>query len=277
MAAWGEQQHPPLRAAVDFKQRDLSRYLAERRLNDGIGPASVALAISACRTFFAWVLGKRRSPARGLVYPREELHEQRTLTPQQAARVLEVLETSSVIGQRDLAILCLMLDTGLRASEVCHLTLGGVHLLDAFLTVRGKRGKLLTKAFCGYTAMQLANWLSVRQAVAGCDRFFVSVAHGVGRAAPPGKALTRQAIRGICNRVAKGAGIPALSPHDLRRTCTYIALLRGCPDRIAKLQLGWGESTTDMLSRYSLALRVQQFVQYSPVDWLMSGGYAKNT
>lgn len=275
LAVWGEAQHPAIRQAVDFKARDLTRFIAERQLMDGIGATSVQVTISAFRKFFRWIVGASRSPARTLVFPRAEISEQRTLSPDQARRVLEAPDTSSTIGRRDLAILCLMLDTGLRASEVANLTLEGVHLDELYLVVRGKRGKMLAKAFCHYTAIQMSNWLAERKAVEGCDRFFVSVLHGSGYSAPPGKALTRQAIRALCKRVSKVVGLKELSPHDFRRTCTYIAMLRGCPDRIAELQLGWGESARGMLTRYSLALRAKHFLDYSPVAWLMSGAYAK--
>lgn len=271
LAAWGAAQHPPIKG-LEYKPRDLSRYLAERRLMDEVGDSSIRSAISSFNSFFIWTLGKRKNPAKNLEYPQSELVEQRTLTPAQAARVLEVPDTSSMIGRRDLAILCLLLDTGLRASEVCNLSLSGVRVEENYLTVPGKGRKFLFKAFCDYTAMQLANWLAVRQAEPGCDRFFVSVLRGRGSKAPAGTVITREAMRGVCARVAGPAGIPELSPHDFRRTCTCFAVALGCPDRLTKMQLGWGESPNDMLTRYSLALRVKQFIPYSPVAWLMSGG-----
>lgn len=274
LAAWGANQHPPLLAPAAYKSRDLTRYLAERRLMDGVGPPSIGLAISAARGFFGWVVGKSRSPARRLDYPKAELHEQRTLTPAQAMRLLELPDTSSAIGRRDLAIVCLLLDTGLRATEVCNLTLDGVHVAENWLAVPGKRRKLLYKCFSDATAMQLANWLAVRRAADGCDRLFVSIRRGRGSQAPAGKPITREALRGVCERLAGPAQIAELSPHDFRRTCTCFALMLGCPDRLAEMQLGWGEAPRDMLTRYSLALRVQQFKPYCPVAWLMGGAKA---
>lgn len=274
LAAWGVKQSPPITSAADFKLRHLQLYLKERRHLDGVGPSAIGVATSALRGFFRWGLGKRRSPAEGLEHPLVEMEEQRTLTPDQAMRVLEVPDTSSVIGKRDLAILCLMLDTGLRASEVANLRLDKVRLDEGYLSVRGKRSKLLYKAFCPYTTTQLAAWLSVRQAAPECDRFFVSVRHGRGRRHPLGKPLTRQALRCVCVRVARPAGLAALSPHDLRRTCLCFALLLGCPEVVAKSQLGWSKEPSDMVARYSLAVQVKAFLTYSPVRWLMSGQVA---
>jgi integrase/recombinase XerD len=268
LAAWGARQSPPLTTVPQFKARDLNRYLAERRLLDEVGRSSIASATTAFKLFFGWLVGKRKSPAAGLKYPAAEMNEQRTLTMEQAARVLEIPDTSSVIGRRDLAILCLALDTGLRASEICRLTLANVHVAENYLVVKGKRSKLLYKAFCNYTAMQLANWLAVRVAASGVEQLFVSVHRGRGRVGPPGKGLTREALRGVCARVAGPAGIEQLSPHDFRRTCTCIAVALGCPDRIAELQLGWAEGPKDMLTRYSLRLKARQFLHWSPVAYL---------
>ena len=274
LAAWGLRQSPPLTTVPAFKSRELNRYLAERRLLDKVGPPSIALAVSAFKLFFAWLVGKSRSPARALKHPSPEMNEQRTLTPAQAARVLAGPDTSTLIGRRDLAIVCLALDTGLRASELCRLTVANVHLSENYLEVKGKRRKLLYKAFCDYTRMQLESWLAARAARPGIDQFFVTVRRGRGRASPPGVGLTREALRGVCARVAGPADIALLSPHDFRRTCTCIAVMLGCPDRIAEMQLGWGESPKDMLTRYSLALRAKQFVRYSPVAYLTGTGDA---
>src|SRR5258706_5904470 len=103
LAAWGAARSPSLKVPADFKARDLNSYLAERRLLDEVGPSSIALAVSAFKLFFGWICG-RKSPAKGLTHPKAEMHEHRTLTPEQAARVLEIPDTSSIIRRRDLAI-----------------------------------------------------------------------------------------------------------------------------------------------------------------------------
>lgn len=75
---------------------------------------------------------------RRLVMPKREQKVLQTLSAEQVDRLLRVAETV-----RDKALVAILLDTGLRANELCTLTLDHVHFTptDAWLLVRGKRAK----------------------------------------------------------------------------------------------------------------------------------------
>src|SRR3972149_5694914 len=96
-------------------------------------------AANALRSFFRFagrgdladLIPLRKPPQRG----------QRTLTPEQVMAVLMVCDTSTPIGRRDLALQALMIDSGLRAAEVCRLERSKLDLEAGLLRVVVKGGQ----------------------------------------------------------------------------------------------------------------------------------------
>jgi site-specific recombinase XerD len=75
---------------------------------------------------------------RRVAMPRREQKVLHTLDAQQIDRLMRVAQTV-----RDKAVVALLIDTGLRANELCTLTLENLHFSanDAWLLVKGKRDK----------------------------------------------------------------------------------------------------------------------------------------
>jgi site-specific recombinase XerD len=95
----------------------------------------------AVRALLNWCVREEllnASVTRRLAMPRKETKVIQTLTAQQVARLMGAAETV-----RDKAIVAVLCDTGLRASELCTLTLDNLHFTpnDAWLLVRGKLQK----------------------------------------------------------------------------------------------------------------------------------------
>ena len=241
---------------------DLLEYLAGRR-RAGWGDSSVKLAANALRSLFAFMLGEA-SPARSIPLPRPRARPQRTLTAEQAMTVIASCDTSTPRGVRDLALLCLMLDTGLRAAEICRLSAGLVDVTDRWLQVRVKGGEVAAKVFTTYTAAQLGQWMSVREGIVrpGVTTLFVGV--GGTRAGTP---LTTHGLRCIFRAVARAAGLEKLSPHDMRRTFATLTIRYGASTRMVQQQGGW--TSLDELERYTQALQLQEVERHLPVGRLM--------
>lgn len=246
----------------DYTRADLVAYIAGRK-REGWGDATRKLAVNAMRNFFAFTCGEQ-SPARDLPAPRPTPTQQRTLTAAQALAVLAACDSQTITGKRDLALLCLMLDTGLRASEICRLRVSNIDLERRRLTVRVKGGKLGNGVFTEYTALQVNSWLSVRGEVAGegVGELFV----GIG-GLKPGTKLTGHGLRVIFRRLGKAAGLAALSPHDMRRTFATLAIRFGAPTRLVQLAGRWEDLS--LLERYTSALEAADIEQYLPVGRLM--------
>lgn len=228
------------------------------------GPSQRHIAISAMRRFFAWALGVERSPARTLHSPRRVIVPQPTVSRQAAEALLASLDTSTAKGRRDLAILCLLFDQGLRASEICRLQLAHVDLEARTFVVRKKGGKYRRGAFSSYSQAALAGWLACRHTVArpGIETVFVSI-----RGTKPGSGLTRSGLGLIVRRLGRKAGIGPISPHMFRRAMAVMMIRLGAPQRLVELSGGW--ETPDEITRYTQALNPTDADPYFPMSDLM--------
>ena len=85
-------------------------------------------AISAFCSFLVTEGYRADNPVKGIPRVKEPQHYPRTLNDEQLAALLKQLNPKTFIGLRDLALILLMCDAGLRVSEVCGLTISDVDL-----------------------------------------------------------------------------------------------------------------------------------------------------
>lgn len=116
-------------------------------------------------------------------------------------------------GARDAALLAVLYGAGLRRAEAAALDLADYDRETGALTVHGKgRKQRVTYAPAGGRSA-IAAWLALRGEAPGPLFWPIDKA---GRMAP--RRMSDQAILGILARRARAAGVPAFSPHDLRRS-----------------------------------------------------------
>lgn len=254
----------PDRKPSEWTMAQLVQHVADLRAS-GNGDAVLKQLVGALRNFFRYTLGDA-SPAQRVPYPKVHRRKQRTLDAETALLVLAACDTTSDKGARDLAIVSLMLDTGLRSSEVCRLKLANVDFAKRRLQVIVKGGDEQEAFFSKAVAENLARWLDIRKkhAAEDCETFFVSIWGNT-----PGRSLTRIGLQDICQKIAKRAGIPGLSPHDLRRTFATIAIRNGAPTRVVQAAGRWG--SLQMVERYTADISAEDFERYSPVEALLKG------
>lgn len=219
------------------------------------------LACCAARAFLTWRYGINCS-ALAYKFRRDPPEPQRTLTAEEVDALYKSFPPDDY-GRRNLAIVSLAVDTGLRASELCHLTLDHLHLSEkSYLQIQTKGGKWQTKGFSLITAFDIDNWLSIRDyhALDGVDTVFVSIGGNT-----PGESMTRDGLRAIVRAWAKRAGLTHFSPHAFRRTGATLAALNGASDEMLMKQFGWKHA--EQVRRYLQALTADTFPQlYSPVS-----------
>ena len=236
---------------------DLRDWLRARDLS----PASQHVAICAMKLFFRWALGQD-NPAEKIPFPKRYPTPQRTLNVAQVDQLLAHLDTSKPKGVRDLALISLLLDTGLRASEICRMELAHFDLAGQSLVVRIKGGRLGTAVFGRYTQAAVENWLAVRDRFARASTVFVSVGGN-----KPGTTLTRNGLGAILRKLGKESGIGLISLHDFRRTFATLSLQGGASTRLVQLAGRW--RSVKEVERYSQALTPKDFEPYSPMSRIM--------
>lgn len=130
-------------------------------------------------------------------------------------------EETERLAQRDRALLFVLLDTGIRASEVCDLRLTDLHLQEGYLRVLGKGNKEREVGFGVNTKYHLIKYLRrYRTAAEGVEQVFTNK-----RQEP----MTVSGLDQMLYRLGAWAGIDGVrcSAHTFRHTYAVNFLLRG--------------------------------------------------
>src|SRR3982751_3251617 len=109
----------------------------------GLSPKSLQRRLSACRSFYRWLLRHGRipaNPAQPIRAPKAPRKLPQILDPDEAKVLVEV-PTDVPLGLRDRALLELFYSSGLRLSELCGLRWHDLDLADGLVTVLGKGSK----------------------------------------------------------------------------------------------------------------------------------------
>jgi site-specific recombinase XerD len=145
------------------------------------------------------------SPAASVTMPKKERRTQTYLRPEEYAKLLSTAGSNP----RDFAILQLFLQTGIRVSELVHLTLADVDLANKVIKVSGKGSKERTIPLEKKAILALKNYLGVRQQSLS-QQFFLNYT---------GSGLSRRGAEKIIEKYRKLSGITKrFSCHSLRHT-----------------------------------------------------------
>ena len=192
---------------------------------------------------------------------------QDALTEEQLEALLDAVNRRSPTGRRNLALLTLMADTGLRVSEALSLqTRDLVREAGQLTHVRlrnGKGGRAATIALPSRTAVRLATWVEARGELGiGEGPVFCTISTGTRKRgvatsegfAPgtevselvPGKAISRRYVQDMIKRMAERAGLdPAtVTPHTLRHTFATHLLRRTGDIKLVQQALRHGDLST---------------------------------
>lgn len=137
----------------------------------------------------------------------------RYLTEEEMSRLLSAPDQNSRKGRRDLAILCLLYDSGARVQELADLRVKDVRLsAPAQVTLTGKGRKIRVVPLMKKTAAILENYLkenSLDQAGIEEQPLFRN---------PRGEKLTRQGITYILRKYTEECHLEGMSPHKIRHS-----------------------------------------------------------
>ena len=172
---------------------------------------SLQRRLSACRSFYAWLLKQGRiaaSPAVSIRGPKAPRKLPQVLDPDEAAALVEV-PTDVPLGLRDRALLELFYSSGLRLSELCGLRWRDLHLDDGLVSVLGKGGKERIVPVGSFARNALREW---RADSGGVEDGPVFPGRG-------GKPISPRAIQIRMRQLAQRQGlVKRVHPHLLRHS-----------------------------------------------------------
>lgn len=224
-------------------------------------------------------------PLTDLKLPRASRRFKQPLNADEIEALFDAVDAGTIVGARDRAMLLMLLDGGLRATELANLRYGDLNIRDQAIFVASGKGDASRYVTLGQTTLaDLRVYLLVHEALL-CGAA-VTVDGSYLRAKPAeadlddtplfptvrGEYFEYEGLKSWFRRIAERAGVPRAHLHLMRHTSAAQTLDAGADIRVVQLRLGHKDITTTQrylhLAREQLA-RLQS--QFSPVDHLGIG------
>lgn len=208
LAAWAAEQGM---VEVNGLSTEQLRAFVAAEHRRGLSPKSLQRRLSACRSYFNWLLRHGRiaaSPAAALRAPKSPRKLPQVLDADEASRLVQV-PTDVPLGLRDRALLELFYSSGLRLSELCGLRWRDLDLAGGLVTVLGKGNKQRRVPVGSHARKALQAWRDERGAD---DAAFVFPGRGDGP-------LSQRAVQVRMKLLARQQGMfKNVHPHMLRHS-----------------------------------------------------------
>ena len=258
------------RAVDEITILDCKRYyvmLAERELSS----VSVQSYIRALRAFLTWLYENeyhaQNIPAR-FKLPKAQRKIVDVLTDEEVRQLYDFFDERELRDLRNLCIISLMLDSGLRLSEVVTAERRHLHLDERYLIVTGKGNKQRIVPFGSETARLLSLYVD---RTPGPLSLLVKVSRP--SSGDYGEPITHNTLKMLFKELQRSTGIPRLHAHLLRHTFATRYLENG--GNIYGLQAILGHSSLEMCKRYlhlSSTRICTDFAVRSPLDCIKKEG-----
>lgn len=263
LGEWLEEQGHSVDIA-DISPDDVRGFISH--LLDTRSDATAQNRYRALNRFFNWCVDEGeldRSPMEKMKPPSIQERPPPVLTVEQLDALLKTTEGTGFEERRDRAIFMLLMDTGMRRSEIATLSVNDLDLDTETVRVLGKGNRVRVVSFGNKTLQALDRYLRARarHKYADSDRLWL------GRAGP---LTSGGGIKLIVRRRAAQAGLDGIHPHLFRHTFAHMWLDEGGNESDLMELAGW--QSPAMLQRYgksaaaARARRAQK--RLSPVDRL---------
>ena len=207
LCAWAAMRS---RGVLELRNDEIRAFVASEHRR-GLSPKSLQRRLSACRSFYLWLLKRGRidaSPADAVRAPKAPRTLPQVLDVDEAVQLVEV-PTAGPLGLRDRALLELFYSSGLRLSEACALRWMDLDLASGLVTVLGKGGKQRVVPVGSHACQALQAW---RTASDGAQDRFVFPGRG-------GRRISARAVQVRLRQLAMRQGVyKRVHPHLLRHS-----------------------------------------------------------
>lgn len=234
--------------------------------NSKYSPETIHTHVRALRSFSFWLTreGYTKTPVFDLLeLPKLPQKKVDVLSPEEIQQVLASINPDTLKGARLLAMVVLMLDSGIRAGELVGLKLSDIDWNRGVFKVMGKGSKERFVPIGATAKQMLHRYVQVFRAKPpqpDIDNAFLAL---------DGYPLTVNAVVHMMMRLAQNSGVVRLHAHLLRHTCGVLYLLGDGDTK--SLQIFLGHSSPRMTNHYEQLKDehvLAQHRKHSPVDAL---------
>ncbi|SMC06408.1 integrase/recombinase XerD [Sulfobacillus thermosulfidooxidans DSM 9293] len=214
-------------------------------------PATQARRLAAIKAYYCFVVndqGLSSDPTELLSAPKLNRRLPHVLSIEEVTRLIEAPDLSTMTGIRDRAMLELLYATGVRVSELCHLTMNDWWLDPPKIRCLGKGSKERYIPLGKLAAQWLMRYVDVAR-----PQFIKDIQEPTLFLNRQGKALTRQGFWKLLKKYAIKAGITQpITPHMIRHSFATHLLENGADLRAVQEMLGHQDiSTTQIYTHVS--------------------------
>ena len=208
---------------------------------EGKKKSSIARRISALRSFFDYLVKNHavsENPTASILMPKLEKTIPTFLTVDEMFRLLDGIETETLLGIRNRAIFELFYSTGIRISELADLDVKNIDVAERMVRVKGKGNKERIVPV-GKSVVEIIGQYRKRVAIEqGCqlESKFLDTPLFLNK----DKArLSARSIRRILSKIVEQCGVSVpISPHGLRHSFATHMLEGGADLRSIQELLG---------------------------------------
>jgi len=227
--------------------------------------------VRAIKAFWGWLLKEGytdKNPLANFPLPKVPSTVIKTLTKEQILELFSNIDKSSLTGMRDYCILLLLIDSGIRVSELAGIKISDIDFPHNLIMITGKGQKQRVVPITRHTKKHLNQYLRNSRPLlckSGTPYLFPS---------RDGEHISVNGIQQFLRRLAKKSGLGNVkcSPHIFRHSFATHALANGANVLVLKDIMGHESlATTNKYTHLRPGDIQKQHARFSPVAELFKG------
>lgn len=209
-----------LKAYIVYLQEEAERWPKNQYIKKPHGklsPHSIRGHVVAIKVFFGWLKQEgyiEYNPVSKLAVPKVPVYVVKTLKKEHIVKLLSTIDRATALGTKYFCILVLLLDTGMRISELVHIKICDLDLIHGFVTIFGKGQKQRVVPFSKWSRKELLRYINhFRQSL--CSEDSVYLFPGVDA-----DHISINSVQQFIRRLTQKVGLDGVkcSPHIFRHT-----------------------------------------------------------
>ena len=232
-----------------------------------LSPYTIQGHVRAIKAFWSWLTGDGYiddNPLSKFPLPKVPQYLINVLTKDQIRRLIGMIDKNTTLGARYYCIIIMLLDSGMRISELVRIKMVDLNLSVGVVVIFGKGQKERVVPFSRWAKRELLRYINKHRSTTGYEDSPYLF---------PGADGEHISINAVLTRLSKKVGFDNIkcSPHIFRHTFATEAILNEANVLVVKDIMGHTSLQTTMKYTHLKAEDLKsQHAKFSPVERLMS-------